>query len=170
MNNHSSKQKGFSLLEVVVSVFIISVGVIGIAGLQLTTSVYAESSLHRSQAASLAREIVERMRQNLDEAKAGGYDFSTLPSKTRSCKGNSKNCSAAQLRDYDEKVWAARVTSLLPGGDAAISTGADNSTDPVQIVVTLQWDENRGQQNLVSQAFTFELYGLAIGAETGASE
>ncbi len=162
MKMHANKQDGYSLLEAVIAVVIISIGVIGIAGLQLTTNVYAESSLHRSQAAALAREMVERMRLNPDEAKAGGYDFNTLPTQTRKCKGSSKNCTVSQLRQHDQRVWAERVDELLPSGDASIATGADNGTDPVQIVITLQWDETRGQQSVVSQAFTFELYGLGL--------
>jgi type IV pilus assembly protein PilV len=167
-NRNSARQGGFSLLEVMISVIILAIGVIGIAALQLTTSVYNESSLHRSQAATLAREMVERMRINLDEAKAGNYDITTLPSLTRNCTGSTKNCTPTQMKDHDLRVWSARVTSLLPSANASINT--DTSTDPVEITLHLSWDESRGQRtdancldsNSTCQDFVFKLFGLGL--------
>lgn len=160
-------RNGFSLLEVLVAVVIMAIGVIGIAGLQITSSVYSESSMHRSNASALAREIVERMRANIDDAKAGGYSISSLPTLTTNCKGNTQDCSPAQMRQHDLRIWSARVTALLPGGDATIVTGADNGTDPVDITVTMGWDDSRGQRtgvcpgnNPTCQSFSFKLLGL----------
>ena len=80
---HKRNQAGFSLLEVMIAVIVVSVGVLGISALQTTSSVFTESALYRSQAASLATEMVERMRSNVTEAKAGGYNISSLPSHSR---------------------------------------------------------------------------------------
>jgi type IV pilus assembly protein PilV len=164
------RSRGFSLLEVLVAVVILAIGLIGIAALQITTGVYNASGLHRSQAAELSREIVERMRVNLDEARAGNYDFSTLPSYTTNCEGISANCSAAELREHDLRIWAGRVNAMLPSGDAAISTtpdATDPALNPVEITVTLSWDESRGERvddsnNVImtQQQFVFELFGL----------
>ena len=151
MKLHRQHHGGFSLLEVLLAVVVMAIGVLGIAALQITTSLYTESSLHRSQASMLAREVVERMRVNVDEAKAGNYDITTLPSLTSSCKGASASCSASQIKDYDLQVWGTRVAAMLPSGDAIIATTADNGTDPVDVTITLQWDESRGQRATVSR-------------------
>lgn len=155
-----SRQIGFSLLEVMIAVVIMSVGMLGIAALQTTSSVFTESSMHRGQAATLAVEIVERMRVNVTEAKAGNYDISGLPTLTINCIGPSKDCSTSEMKDHDLRVWSGRVAALLPSGDATINSGADNGTDPVDITVTLQWDDSRGRNALVSEAFAFKLEGL----------
>lgn len=157
---HNQQQAGFSLLEVMIAIVIIGVGVLGIAALQTTSSVMTESSVHRGQAAALATEIVERMRVNLAEAKAGNYDISVLPTLTRNCIGPSRDCSTSELKEHDLRVWSDRVAALLPSGNATISSSADNGIDPVDITVTLQWDDSRGRNAAVSQAFTFKLKGL----------
>jgi len=166
----TSHRRGFTLLEVLIAVVILSVGLLGIAALQVTTSAYNASGLYRSQAAALSREIVERMRVNVDEARAGGYDLSTLPSYATNCEGTAATCSAAQMREHDLRLWAARVTAMLPSSDAAIATQPD-ATDPgnrpATVTVTLSWDESRGERvddsdNVipVQQQFVFELFGL----------
>jgi len=157
---HKQQQAGFSLLEVMIAVVIIGVGVLGIAALQTTSSVMTESSVHRGQAAALAIEIVERMRVNMTEAKAGNYDISVLPTLTTTCIGPAKDCSTSELKEHDLRVWSDRVAALLPSGSATISTSADNGIDPVDITVTMQWDDSRGRNAAVSQAFTFKLKGL----------
>lgn len=158
------RDKGFSLLEVLVAVIILAIGLVGIASLQITTQTYTESSMYRSQATMLAREIVERIRVNVGEAKAGNYDFTSLPSKTENCRGSTKNCTAVKMRDHDIREWAARVNASLPSATASISTTAGaTAADPVDITITLEWDGSRGQRTAVSQAFTFKLTGLDKG-------
>ena len=159
-------QKGFSLIEVLISVLVISVGVLGIVALQVTSTVYAESSIHRGQASMLAREIVERMRVNTDESLAGNYDINTLPALTRVCTGAATDCSPSQIREHDLRSWSARVAALLPGSDASIVT--DTSVDPVSVVVTLSWTSRRsagvisGASMAKQQTFTFQLHGLGL--------
>lgn len=160
-------QRGFSLLEVLIAVLVVGVGVLGITALQVTSNVYNESSMHRGQAAMLAREIIERMRVNVDEAKAGNYDISVLPTYTTDCTGAATDCTHQGIMEHDLRLWSARVVALLPSGTATIST-ADPTVDPVIITVTLSWAVRRSAGKLtassdtrtVTQAFTFELHGL----------
>ncbi len=157
---HKRNQAGFSLLEVMIAVIVVSVGVLGISALQTTSSVFTESALYRSQAASLATEMVERMRSNVTEAKAGGYNISSLPSHSQNCVGPESDCTPEQIRNHDLRVWSNRVTNQLPSGTATISSGPDNGDDPVDITLTLQWDDSRGRNSLVSETFNFQLKGL----------
>lgn len=160
-------QHGFSLLEVLVSVLIVGIGLLGISALQMTTSVYTESSMHRGHTSMLAREIIERMRVNVDQAKTGGYDINTLPTLTTDCTGAATDCTPAEIRQHDLRTWSARVTALLPGGDAIINTVAPiDPEDPVEISVTLTWTGRNsagmevGASAAKQQVFTFQLHGM----------
>ena len=157
---HERNQAGFSLLEVLIAVVVLSVGVLGISALQTTSSVFTESAFYRGQAASLATEIVERMRSNVTEAKAGGYNITSLPTLTRNCVGPEKDCAPEDIKNHDLRVWSNRVANLLPSGTATISAGTDNGSDPVDITVTLQWDDSRGRNSPVTETFVFQLKGL----------
>lgn len=162
MNNFRFTQKGFSLLEVLIATVVLAIGLVGIASLQLTSSVRTESSLHRGHAAELAREIFERMRVNYVEAKAGNYDIVTLPVITLNCEGATTNCTPEQMRDHDLRVWSARVAGLLPGSDASITTSPDDGENPVTIGIAMQWDQSRGEHAAVSETFVFKLMGLSL--------
>jgi len=151
---------GFSLIEVLVATVVLSIGVLGVTALQTTSYVMTESSVHRAQASALAVEIVERMRVNTSEAKAGNYNISALPTLTSDCSHNTSDCNTDQMKDHDLRVWSARVAALLPGGTATISSTVDSGTVPVDITVTMQWDDSRGRDAAVTQAFVFQLEGL----------
>lgn len=156
------RPRGISLLEVLVAVVILAVGLLGIAALQVSTTTYTESSLRRSQAAALSREIIERMRVNPEEARDGSYDISTLPGFTTNCVGTAANCTEAEIREHDLRLWSDRIEATLPSGDATIETQpvpADPDL-PSEISVTLRWDDSRGTRALVAQTFTFELFGV----------
>ena len=163
-------QRGFSLLEVLIALLVVSVGLLGMGALLITTHANNQSSLYRGQSAMLAREIVERMRVNVAEAKAGNYDSDTktwsIP--TQDCAVGGADCSPAQMRQHDLRVWSARMTSLLPGGYATINTviPTDPAVEPVEVTVTLGWTVRLGPSALSSastlrtESFEFELYGM----------
>ncbi|MBT8038761.1 MAG: type IV pilus modification protein PilV [Xanthomonadales bacterium] len=153
-------EKGFSMLEVLITVVIVAIGLLGIAGLQITSSEYSQASLQRSQASTLARELFERMRLNPAEAKAGNYNFGELPNIDTTCRGAEKDCTAAQLTGHDLRVWSRGVRMLLPDSEAAITTGANNGKDPVDVTITITWNQSRGQRAPVSETFNFKLMGM----------
>lgn len=156
------RQQGFTLLEVLVATLVIAVGLLGIASLQLTNGIYGQSSMHRTQASSLAQELFERMRVNFVQAKAGNYDIGTLPVLTTDCGGAEANCTPSEMTEHDLRVWSARVNSLLPGADASITTGPNDGENPVDITFTMTWDRNQGQDAAITETFTFKLMGLSL--------
>ena len=55
------------MMEVLVSVFVLSIGVVGVAGLQVTAKRSNFEATQRVTAVALAQDIIERMRSNLEE-------------------------------------------------------------------------------------------------------
>ncbi len=121
----SRQQAGLSLIEVLVAVVLLSVGLLGLAGLQASGMRVGQSSIHRSQAAQLAHDMIERMRANV--ANAGAYDLA-LGDAAPACA----NVAACDLRD-----WRLRLQSL-PAGTGAVTVSGPQAT------VLVQWDDSRG--------------------------
>ena len=120
-----SRQRGLSLVEVLVAVVLLSVGLLGLAGLQASGLRVGLSSIHRSEAAQLAQDMIERMRANV--ANAGSYGLA-LGDAAPACA----SVAACDLRD-----WRLRLQSL-PAGTGAVAV------DGRQATVTVQWDDSRG--------------------------
>ena len=140
------RQHGVSMMEVLVTVLVLSIGLLGLAGLQLTGLRYNHSAYLRSQATLLASDIIDRMRVNRDQALNGAYDidFGTSTSNT-TCAAASADCSPADLAQSDLSEWKQNLQNLLPSGDGAISRTVNGSE--VRFTVTIQWDDTRGEQS-----------------------
>ncbi|ABA58729.1 Type IV fimbrial biogenesis protein PilV [Nitrosococcus oceani ATCC 19707] len=134
--------KGFSLLEVLVSVAVLSIGLLGLAGLQTTGIRHNHSAYLRSQATLLAYDITDRMRANRTAALNGGYtlDLGTPPvTPAKNC--NAATCEPGELAAYDLYSWFQNVTAVLPSGDSKIELNSG------VVTVTLQWDEKWTQRH-----------------------
>jgi len=116
--NQGRYQAAFSLIEVLVTLAIMSVALFGLAyvqaqGMQLNTSAYS-----RTQASILAGDIIDRMR--LNAANAADYDTDGFtPDPDNAC-----TVTAAPGADNDRHCWYGRIQQSLPNGDAAIDVDA----------------------------------------------
>lgn len=130
------RAKGFSLLEVLISIAILSIGLLGLAGLQVTSARNNHSAYLRSQATLLAYDIADRMRANRTAALNDSYklDFGTPPATpAKDC--TVVNCEASELAAYDLDDWFQNFTAILPSSDGEIELNAG------VVTVTMQWDE-----------------------------
>ena len=134
-------QRGFTLIEVLVTVIVLAIGLLGLAGLQLTALKYNHSAYMRSQATILTNDITDRMRANRTVATAGGYNIAlgVVPAAT-SCEGVGQNCSNADMATADLSEWKQQLAGLLPSGDGSIAQVGSTFT------ITIQWDDSRGEQ------------------------
>ncbi len=109
-----ASNRGFSLIEVLVSLVILSVGLLGIAGLQVTGLRSNHSSLLRSQATLFASDMAERMRANNIGFTAGDYDkpAATLDASCESTTG----CKPLAMAKNDMYVWSTNLGNTLPSG------------------------------------------------------
>ncbi len=121
----SLRQAGVSLVEVLVAVVLLSIGLLGLAGLQASGMRVGQSSSHRSQAAQLAQDMIERVRAAFDGAAA--YNLA-LGAAAPPCAG----IAACDLGDWRRRLRA------LPAGTGAVTVDAQ------QVTVLVQWDDSRG--------------------------
>ena len=128
-------QRGMTLVEVLVTLVLISVGLLGVAALQLTSLRNTQESYVRSQAAILAADLLDRMRANQTGFRAGDYDAPNFDDLGR----------AGTLGAVDLTAWQATLDRLLPGG-AAAAAGRITRVNNV-VTITIRWRERAEQAN-----------------------
>ncbi|MEO8151691.1 MAG: type IV pilus modification protein PilV [Rhizobacter sp.] len=135
---HSSSsqraQAGFSMIELLVAFVIFSFGMLGLAGLQSKTMAYSQSSLYRSQASALTDDILDRLRADLANAKAGSWN-TTLTTAAASVPTSGTGIYSTDLAD-----WKSQVEALLPSGQASIAVNGG------VVTIVIQWDDSRAQR------------------------
>jgi type IV pilus assembly protein PilV len=124
-------QQGVTLVESMIALLVISIGLLGIASLQITAMSQNASALHHSQAVWYAYNMSDRIRANKGEfANYDGID--TANSYSQDCL--SAACSNAQMLTADAADWAS-MTANLPGGRGIIASSADG------LLVSVMWDD-----------------------------
>lgn len=111
-------QAGFTLVEVMVTVFVVAIGLLSAAALQVVSKKAAFDALQRSTATVIAQDMLERIRANKAQVTlyaSSGAKLTTTP-PTPSC-GKSNACDAVALVDYDLSQWWA----ALDGADEQIA-------------------------------------------------
>jgi type IV pilus assembly protein PilV len=142
-----ARAQGFTLIEVMVSLVILSMGLLGIAKLVLFSAHSNDSAYLRSQATDLAYAILDDMRGNRAIAMAQGYDvpINTAPAAPGSCVGTG--CSPGALATYDVNTWLSRLALALPAGTGSVTTTTTVAPAPAgtTAVITVQWDDSAAQ-------------------------
>jgi type IV pilus assembly protein PilV len=132
-----------------VSLVILSIGLLGIAKLVLYSAHSNDSAYLRSQATQLAYEILDNMRANPTAVAQG--DYNTPLSAAASNPGFScldVNCpTAANLALYDLYVWKSRLAAgatngALPSGQGSVTV---SGTSPLVATIIVQWDDTAAQ-------------------------
>lgn len=179
--NHSKLQGGATLLEVLITMMVVAVGLLGAAGLQLASTRFQQTSTVRTQALIQADFIIEKMRvnsanltlTNLATAVASpetaylaedGYDDAAdLPDDPACGLTGLPDCTAAQAAQRDLREWRMSLARELPGGRGALFAVADGGdTEPNARRVVVMWREK-------TEAATDNTAGLAAAEGTDAS-
>lgn len=132
------KYRGDTMIEVLVTVLILAVGVLGVAAMQVTTYQNLSISHSASIAAIVAEDFSERMRANGVEALADTYNHNADPGAAYTdCTANA--CSTSQLAGYDIGIWWEELGATLPLGKGAVVRNGGTNT----FTLTVRWDEDR---------------------------
>ncbi len=153
-------QRGYIMFEVLISVLVISVGFIGLAGMQVGGLAAANDSLFRSKAVYLTYQMADRVRANIPGAVAGNYNNLTGLGTDPGCV--TTGCTASQMAATDFAEWAAEVAAALPTGVGAVcidSTPDDGTSAAIAcdgvgttLAVKVWWTEN-GIEHSFATAF-----------------
>jgi type IV pilus assembly protein PilV len=160
LRQRRARSAGFTLIEVLVSLVILSIGLLGTAKLMLFSSRANDSAYLRSQATELAYAILDDMRANKQGAGAGNYTTTAGAAAAAPgfvCHGGA-TCTPAQLALYDVYQWKLRLDAAgggaMPSGQGAVTTtpaGAQTS-----VLITVSWDDTVAQSS----------FGAAAAADT----
>lgn len=150
---------GFSLVEVLVSIVVLSLGLLGVVGM-LTTSVRSTSESGAFTAAvNLVRGLSEKARINKDLAVRRGSSTEPNPylidvdvnsadaAKPNTCVGTGAVCNAKQLAAWDVHEWVIRVRETLPEAHVVICFDDAPTDDAKDDEYT--WDCSKEGRNLV---------------------
>ena len=125
--------RGATLIEVLVSLLVLSIGLLGVAALLSTGLRNNHSAQLRSQATVLAHDIADRMRANRQAALDGNYDTALADAITLS--------GGDPVSTVDLSEWKTLLATALPAGRGAISRNGS------VVTITIEWDDSRGVGN-----------------------
>ncbi|OYW64505.1 MAG: type IV pilus modification protein PilV [Hydrogenophilales bacterium 12-64-13] len=120
----AASQRGATLLEVLISIVVLAVGLLGYAGLQTVSLKNNLSAYHRSQATMLAYDVIDRIRADEPNAETYVLAFGDTPAG-------------------DLGQWLNLVKDALPGADAQIAFPDPLGTEPFTVQVTIRWEDER---------------------------
>lgn len=133
VNYQRNSQAGIGLIEILISLLILSVGLLGLASMQANGLKHNRNAYFRTQATILAYDIADRMRANSTQVENGTYveDYGTA-----SGTACTSNCTPSQISTTDLIQWKNNISSQLPAGDGKIVDNGSNNFD-----VTIKWSD-----------------------------
>jgi len=129
------KNRGFSLVEVMVAMVVFSIGLLGLAGLQSLGISNNQTAFFRSTATQQAYNMADRMRNNIAGVDAGNYNAinKNIPAIGTNCITGT--CTPTQLANFDHFEWNTNNAALLPQGHGTVTlTGS-------QLRICVMWNE-----------------------------
>lgn len=146
------KQSGFTLLEVLVAMVVLSIGLLGLAGLMAASMRNNESAYHSTQATWLAYDMLDRIRANRAGARSGDYNGVTLGAPATCATAVATGSVSAQ----DIGNWKNALACALPAGDGAIEVITAPGASQDRIRVTVQWNDSRATSGSTSRQLVVE--------------
>lgn len=140
------RSRGFSLVEVLVALFVLSVGMMGVAALFVSSLQYSGSAILRTRAINLADDMADRIRANGISGASYVTALTDAGTNTKYCSdtntGTAATCTEAELAIHDVYTWKQAIAgeSLgLPGGQGSVAQ--NTATDPPTYTITISWTE-----------------------------
>jgi type IV pilus assembly protein PilV len=140
--------RGFTLIEVLISLAILAVGLLGMTALQTEALKYNNAAFTDSQAQFLLNDMMERIRANsTSNLYVMTYIQPPDPAPVN-CGSVSAACNSNQMALWDMNQWLTQVRSLLPGGQGQILFNPLNRTYVISI--RYRWDQIGGGDDVIN--------------------
>ena len=144
---------GFTLLEVLVALLVMSIGLLGIGKMMLLSARANDSAYMRSQATALAYTMLDAMRANRQAAIIQAYDtaMGVFPLATGCGTTVAAPCNSSQQAQNDLSQWGTSLAAALPAGQGSVATVAapapPTGANNVTATVTVQWSDKVAEQS-----------------------
>lgn len=132
---HQGRQRGYSLIEVLVSMFILAFGMLGVAKLQLNSLQNVQDAHFSHQASLLTGQIVTKISANTNSLSHYQLNINDTIISPINCQ--KLNCGSALLAKFDLQQWQQQISKRLPAGNGQINT----TSDSVEVIV--RWDSTK---------------------------
>lgn len=150
-----SVARGFSMIEVLVTLLIISLALLGTAGLQAYAMRLTQGGQFRTQAVFLVADLVERMEANRTGAVAGAYEVTSTTGTDFLADSNAPStacatapCIDTALAAYDLSQWQHALAATLPQSSwSVVRTVAGN---PSTYTITASWVDRRSDTTMAA--------------------
>jgi len=129
---------GFTLVEVLVTVVVLALGLLALAGLQAMSKKSAYEAMQRTTAGVLANDLIARMRSNssaLENYLVDEISASEAPTADKDCAAANANCTAQELAAFDLSTWWNALNGA--GETDAKDQNVGGLTSPVGCVESL---------------------------------
>lgn len=131
-------QAGSSMIEVLVALVVLSIGLLGLAMLQIKSMSVNTAAYQNTQATLLANEIIEKIRTNTD----GNYVVSSKPGSKPTCT----KCNANEIATKDLYEWYENMATFL----GPTATGGITKSSTTQYSVVMSWyEQSRETKSLI---------------------
>lgn len=127
---------GLTLVEILVALVVLSIGLLGLAGLQTLSLKFNTSAFHRTQATALAYDFADRMRANRQAALADEYTIA-FQDPVPVCAAPNL---AGTISQQDIAIWRNTLACRLPQSTGSVTRNGNEFT------VSVRWDDTQGQE------------------------
>ncbi|MBS0613321.1 MAG: type IV pilus modification protein PilV [Proteobacteria bacterium] len=142
--------RGFTMVEALVALVVLAVGMLGMAGLYVTTLRSGSSAIYRMQAINLATDMADRIRANhnanlfYNDAPANNPCFGAVA---------TVDCTPEQMAQSDLFQWNAQLTQMLPSGTGTVAV--NGASAPYTYTITINWFEQGSDTAVANTAQSY---------------
>jgi type IV pilus assembly protein PilV len=141
----SQRSTGFSLIECLVALTVLSIGLLGVSKMVVNSLQFSDSALMQSQSVIMAYDLADKIRANEGNSSSYEIDLGEDVAQVPDCFAN--NCSGTQLAQADLADWKDNLSAALPLGDGQSVVAGGVAT------ITVSWND-RGQARNFAIAIT----------------
>ncbi|MCZ6853019.1 MAG: type IV pilus modification protein PilV [Gammaproteobacteria bacterium] len=141
----SQRPTGFSLIECLVALIVLSIGLLGVSKMVVNSLQFSDSALMQSQSVIMAYDLADKIRANEGNSSSYEIDLGEAVAQVPDCGAN--NCSGPQLAQADLADWKDSLSAALPLGDGQSVVAGNVAT------ITVSWND-RGQARNFAIAIT----------------